>query len=180
VRSTAGSSDRRAEFEATCLAFTTTLYGAALRLTRRPEDARDVVQETLLRSYRTFHNFARGTNARAWLLRILYSVFVNRYRRERREAVVPLEEVPERHLADRRAHARWGGALDELYDREILCAVDALPPAFRSAVRLVDMQGLTYEEAAAVLGCAVGTVRSRLSRGRRGLAARLSHRAGRS
>ena len=93
------AAERRVAFEAVALPFMRSLYNTALRLTRRPEDASDLVQETFLRAYRTFDNFARGTNAKAWLFTIQYSVFVNRYHKERREPIhLPLDEIDERFL----------------------------------------------------------------------------------
>jgi RNA polymerase sigma-70 factor (ECF subfamily) len=138
-----------------------TLYAVAVRLTRKPEDASDVVQETLLRAYRTFGSFQPGTNARAWLLKILHTVFLNRNRKERRSAGwLPLEEVEERLPA---AAAPVGGVPPAA---ELEWALRALPEPFRVVILLVDVQGLTYEEAAEALACPVGTVRSRLHRAR--------------
>jgi RNA polymerase sigma-70 factor (ECF subfamily) len=163
--------EKRAEFEATCIPFMTALYNTALRLTRRPEDASDLVQETFLRAYRTFDNFTRGTNSKAWLFTILYSIFVNWYRKERRQSEsVPLEDVEERFLAARDEAARPFG---DSSMGEIEAALRELPEAFRSAVLLVDVEGLSYEEAAAALACPVGTIRSRLARGRKTLFVRL-------
>jgi RNA polymerase sigma-70 factor (ECF subfamily) len=151
----------RAAFEAECLPLMRGLYAVAVRLTRKPDDASDVVQETLLRAYRTFQNFEPGTNARAWLLKILYSVFLNRNRKERRSADwLPLESVEERLPAGSSAgSARFSAA-------ELESALQSLPEAFRIAILLVDVEGLSYEEAAAALACPVGTVRSRLHRAR--------------
>lgn len=157
---------RRDEFETTAMPFARPLYATALRLTGRAEDALDVVQETFLRAYRTFGNFRMGTNPKAWLFTILRSVSANRYRRERRQPLmVPLEDLEERF--GRLASA--GPPIAELGPEEVGRAVAALAEEFRLAVLLVDVEGLTYEEAAAVLGCPVGTVRSRLSRARRTL-----------
>lgn len=165
---------RRAEFESICIPFTRMLYGAAVRLTRRPEDAGDLVQETFLRAYRTFGGFQPGSNAKAWLFTILYSVFVNRYRKERRAPQsIPLEEVEERFLVARDAgDSDW--ATRSASAQELDAALRALPEVFRAAILLVDVEGLTYEEASSALECPVGTLRSRLSRGRRELFLRLS------
>jgi RNA polymerase sigma-70 factor (ECF subfamily) len=149
-----------------------TLYAVAVRLTRKPEDASDVVQETLLRAYRTFGSFQPGTNARAWLLKILHTVFLNRNRKERRSAGwLPLEEVEERLPA---AAAPVGGVPPAA---ELEWALRTLPEPFRVAVLMVDVQGLTYEEAAEALACPVGTVRSRLHRARVMLIERLRPQA---
>ena len=161
-------------FEAAALPFMGALYNKALHLTRRPEDARDMVQETFLRAYRKFSSFKEGTNCKAWLFTILYSIFVNRYRKEQSEpdtvSIDELEETFHRTLADRnwetdfaaltRSELDWKGP-------EVNQALAKLPEDFRSAVLLVDVEGFTYEEAAAALDCPVGTLRSRLFRARR-------------
>jgi RNA polymerase sigma-70 factor (ECF subfamily) len=172
------SDTKRARFEAEVLVHARAVYGAACRLARVEDDARDLTQETMLRAYRTFDGFAPGTNARAWLLTILYSVFVNRYRRERRRpAHVSIDDLevgyarelaaPETPVAD--------PFIGPWTEPEVAAAVAELPEAFRGAIMLVDVEGLTYEEAAVALECAVGTVRSRLFRARRVLAAALRH-----
>jgi RNA polymerase sigma-70 factor (ECF subfamily) len=164
--------DSRARFEAAALPLMGALHRTAFRLTRSREDAADVVQETFLRAYRTFSNFAPGTNSKAWLFTIMYSVFVNRYRKAKREPLpVSLEEVEERF--QRSMTAEWVSdphAWDvrgEWPRTEAGRALDRLPESFRSAVVLVDLEELSYEEAAAVLSCPVGTLRSRLFRGRK-------------
>ena len=163
-----------AKFEAAALPFMDALYKQALHLTRRPEDADDMVQETYLRAYRTFSSFKEGTNCKAWLFTILYSIFVNKYRKEQSEpdtiSIDELEERFHRTLADRdwetdfaaltRSELDWKGP-------EVNQALAELPEDFRSAVLLVDVEGFTYEEAAAALDCPVGTLRSRLFRARR-------------
>jgi RNA polymerase sigma-70 factor (ECF subfamily) len=149
------------------------LYNQALRLTRHPEDASDIVQETYLRAYRTFVNFKEGTNCKAWLFTILYSIFVNKYRKRQREAdtvsIEELEQTFHRTLADDDWETNFSASRPELdwQEPQLNDALAKLPEAFRSAVMLVDVQGFTYEEAAAVLKCPVGTVRSRLFRARR-------------
>jgi len=167
------SADRRARFEATALPYQRALHCAAVHLSRQPEDARDLVQETFLRAYRTFDGFTPGTNCKAWLLTILYSIFVNRYRKAQREPpAVPLEELEERFeglivgTGAEQADMGWkGGPLPG--GPEVERALAGLPGPYRDTVLLVDAQDLTYEEAAAALGCPVGTVRSRLFRARR-------------
>ena len=165
-----GEGGQQDEFEATALPFARPLYSTALRLTGRAEDALDIVQETFLRAFRTFHNFRAGTNPKAWLFTILRSVAANRHRDDqRRPRLVPLDDLDERFAA----HAASGPPGLELDKGEVERALETLPEEFRIAVLLVDVEELTYEEAAAVLGCPVGTVRSRLARGRRGLAVAL-------
>lgn len=167
--------DRRAAFETTCLPLMRALHGVAIRLTRKPEDASDVVQETLLRAYRTFQSFEPGTNARAWLLKILHSVFLNRNRKERRSADwLPLDEFEARLPASATSGAETPSAA------ELESALQSLPEPFRIAILLVDVEGLTYEEAAEALVCPVGTVRSRLHRARATMLARLQPVSGRT
>lgn len=133
-----------------------------------------MVQETYLRAYRTFDAFRPGTNAKAWLFTILHSILVNRYHKERRApASVPLDDVDERFLAAREG-AAVGAAMPAVTTEDLEEAVRDLPETYRAAVVLVDIEGLTYEEAAAALACPVGTLRSRLSRARRGLFVRLT------
>ena len=162
-----------ARFEAAALPFMDALYNQALRLTRHSEDASDIVQETYLRAYRTFANFKEGTNCKAWLFTILYSIFVNKYRKHQREAdtvsIEELEQTFHRTLADGDWETNFVATTSELdwQEPELNHALAKLPEHFRSAVMLVDVQGFTYEEAAGALECPVGTVRSRLFRARR-------------
>jgi RNA polymerase sigma-70 factor (ECF subfamily) len=144
------------------------LYAVAVRLTRKPEDARDVVQDTLLRAYRTFHNFQPGSNARAWVFKILHTVFLNRNRKERRSAHwLPLDAIEEHVPA---ASAPAGGVFPAA---ELEWALKSLPEPFRLTILMVDVEGLTYEEAADALACPVGTLRSRLHRARAMMLAQL-------
>lgn len=166
--------DRRRRFEDTALPWMGAIYGTALRLTGRPEDARDLVQETYLRAYRTADNFRPGTNAKAWLSTILYSIFVNRYRKRQREPkMVSLEEMETRFWeistppAQKEAGLAGDGRAPSWTEREVERAVAELPESFRTAVLLVDVEEFSYEETAAVMDCPVGTVRSRLSRARK-------------
>lgn len=169
--SEARGSSRRARFEATALPWMRPLYGFAVRLARNPHDASDLVQECYLRAYRTFDNFVPGTNAKAWLFRILVSVASNDRRRRERQRVVALEDA----LAhfDRAAFAAWNDARSRtpafenaaILEEALLC----LPEEYRATLLLVDVEGLTYVEASQALECPVGTVRSRLSRARRAL-----------
>ena len=145
-------------FEALALPFMDALYHKALVLTRRPEDAADLVQETYLRAYRTFANFRAGTNCKAWLFTILYSIFINRYRKAQREPeTVSMDEwetTYHRELADPAWDDEFAAlaSLDkEWQGPEITAALGKLPEEFRAAVLLVDVEQLTYEEAAGVL-----------------------------
>jgi RNA polymerase sigma-70 factor, ECF subfamily len=167
----------RAEFEAAALPFAPALYRTARRLARRPEDSSDFVQETLLRAYRTFGNFQPGTNVRAWLFTILHSILTNDWRRRQRSPEeVPLEVIEERFSAALRASGI--DSESELLQRlEPFPAIEAalldLPEEYREVALLIDVEELSYEEAALALGCPVGTIRSRLHRARKLLFAAL-------
>jgi len=163
-----------AKFEAAALPFMDALYKQALHLTRHPQDAGDMVQETYLRAYRTFSSFKEGTNCKAWLFTILHSIFVNKYRKEQSEpdtiSIDELEQRFHRTLADRdweTNFAALAGSELDWQQPEVNHALAQLPQDFRSAVLLVDVEGFTYEEAAAAMDCPVGTLRSRLFRARR-------------
>ena len=148
-----------------------TLYRVALRYTAEPTRAEDLVQETMFRAFRAWSSFRPGTNARAWLLTILRNTFINEYRRSRREPIaMDLDAVEP--LSARGAVADSdpeGDFFSRIVDGRVLEAVDSLPQAFREVVVLSDMEGLSYAEVAEALGVPVGTVKSRLFRGRRQL-----------
>lgn len=157
------------EFEKTALVHLDTLYQTALRLTRSRAEAEDIVQEAVLRAFRNFHRFNPGTNCRAWLLTILRNVFLNRLRKEGREVL----EGDSATWESGHPSATASGFVnpEEAFFQTVLHgdvdrALKALPRAFRETVVLVDLQGLSYKEVADVTGCPVGTVMSRLSRGR--------------
>ena len=158
-----------ARFESAALPFMGALYHKAVVLTRRPEDASDLVQETYLRAYRNFASFTEGTNCKAWLFTIQYSIFVNKYRKAQREPeLLSLDEMDEQfHGAI--GHPNWEAdfAVLDWKEPEVDAALGKLPEGFRAAVLLVDVEELSYEEAATVLACPVGTLRSRLARARR-------------
>jgi RNA polymerase sigma-70 factor (ECF subfamily) len=165
------ASARRAAFDAEALPHLDHLYGAAFYLCADRDRAGDLVQETVLRAFRFFDRFEPGTNCRAWLLTILHNTFRNQYRASRRErGQVDIDEPGPAHEASEAAGIETNPetiVLSEMMDQEIVDALRGLPEEFRSTVVLVDLQELSYEEAARALGCPVGTVRSRLSRGRR-------------
>ena len=162
---------KRARFEAAAVPFTGRLYSAARRLTGSEDDAADLVQETFLRAYRTFENFQPGTNCRAWLFTILYSVFLNE-RARHRPTLLSAEQLDTVAAPD---EAVAPG--DSPWSLEVERALTRLPSAFRAAVVLVDVEELSYEEAAAAAGCLIGTLRSRLFRGRKLLGAMLRDHA---
>ncbi len=165
------SSDRlRARFEAVAIPLLPIVYRTALRFTREPDAARDITQETYLRAFRTFDRFEPGTNCKAWLLTIVYSVFVNRARRQQRDPVVAVDDIElvrEAPYASAPAGPPATAITDRISDPQIEAALNGLPEAFRSAILLVDVEELTYEEAAGVLACPLNTLRTRLFRGRK-------------
>lgn len=171
--STNAGADRRVAFETTALPLVPALHRAALHLTRDKNLAADLVQDTCLRAYRAFDQFQPGTNCRAWLFSILYSVFNSGYRKAQREAgalqTVALEAGYERWLAkaDATDEIEWPADAPHDMDARVERALDGLPAGFRDVVMLVDVAELSYEEAASAMSCAVGTVRSRLFRARK-------------
>ena len=166
----------REEFDAEVLPNLDALYANALRLTHASADAEDLVQETVLRASRFYDRFERGTNVKAWLLRIQYNTFVNRYRRTTREREIkdsmvlePTGEDVVSRDALRALTDPVGTALRPLISREIDIALSSLPEDQRLVVVLADIEELSYKEIAGVLGCPIGTVMSRLHRARRAL-----------
>ena len=163
------SENPAARFESAALPFMGALYHKALVLTRRPEDAGDLVQETYLRAFLNFSSFTAGTNCKAWLFTIQYSIFVNKYRKAQREPeVLSIDELDatfQRVLAEPDWEKDFTGL--DWREPEVDAALGKLPEDFRAAVLLVDVEELSYEEASGVLACPVGTLRSRLSRARR-------------
>lgn len=164
--------DRRKRFEDEALPHLDALYSMAIRLARNPDDANDLLQETVLRAYRFFHQFESGTNCRAWMLTILFNNFRNGYRKSGREQVSPSEaEFADRLEAESLAADQTGSnpealAFANVMAPEVSAALDSLPEEFRAALLLVDVQELSYQEVSGVLSVPVGTVKSRVSRGR--------------
>jgi RNA polymerase sigma-70 factor (ECF subfamily) len=164
-------SDVQASFEQQVRPYLGQLYQAALRMTRNASDAEDLVQETLAKAYTAFHQFKQGTNLRAWLHKILSNTFVNNYRKTKREpALAAAPESPDewqqRTDPSQVARSAEAEALDRLGDSEVLRALRDLPKDFRTAVYLADIEGYPYREVAAMMGTPIGTVMSRLHRGR--------------
>jgi RNA polymerase sigma-70 factor (ECF subfamily) len=163
-------------FERDVLPLLPGLYGAALRMTRNPADAEDLLQEATLRAYRGFASFEEGTNLKAWLYRILTNSFINTYRKRQREpqTVEGPDDFDEWFLFDRlgsRSVQRSAeeDVLDRIPDAEVKAALESIPENFRMAVLLADVEGFSYKEIAEIMDVPIGTVMSRLHRGRKAL-----------
>jgi RNA polymerase sigma-70 factor (ECF subfamily) len=175
------SADDKRRFQEDALPFLDSLYAGALRMTRNPADAEDLVQETMLRAYRSFDRFEPGTNLKAWLFRILTNAYINVYRKRQREPQkVSQDEVEDFDLyQELKDHDPQFSAtpetivLDALVDSDITDAIDDLPEQFRLAVVLSDIEGFSYAEMAEIMDVPMGTVMSRLHRGRKALQKRL-------
>jgi RNA polymerase sigma-70 factor (ECF subfamily) len=174
----------RQKFTELAMPYAPQLYSAALRMTRNPSDAEDLVQETYLRGYRSFASFEEGTNLRAWLFRILTNAFINSYRsKQRRPQESDLGDLEDlylyKHIGDASVVGR--SAEDTLFemftDDEVKEALEALPENFRIPVLLADVEDFSYKEIAAMLDIPIGTVMSRLHRGRKSMQKRLTNYA---
>ena len=178
--STGGSVADQADFEKDAMQYAPQLYSAALRMTRNPADAEDVVQETFLKAYRAYDTFTAGTNLKAWLYRILTNTYINKYRKQqRRPSEVELGELQDLYLYKRlgeqsgAAQSAEADMLDAFVDEDIIEALESLPENFRLPVLLADVDGFAYKEIADILDIPIGTVMSRLHRGRKALQRKL-------
>ena len=168
----------QANFEQDAMQYARQLYSAAMRMTRNPSDAEDLVQETFLKAYRAYHTFEEGTNLKAWLYRILTNTYINKYRKDsRRPSEVDLGSVEDLYLyrnigseeSAEAARSTEERVLDGLVESDIKSAVEELPENFRMPVLLADLEGFSYKEIADILDIPIGTVMSRLHRGRKAM-----------
>lgn len=165
---------RRMRFEREAMQYVDQLYSAAMRMTRNPQDAEDLVQEAYTKAYSAFHQYKPGTNLKAWLYRILTNTYINIYRKKQRQPKqANTEQVEDWQMAQAAQHTSSGlrsaeaEALDHLPDTDVKNALQQIPEEFRLAVYFSDVEGFAYKEIAEILNIPIGTVMSRLHRGRK-------------
>ena len=182
-RATESLAQKKERFERDALQFTNQLYAAALRYTKDPHDAQDLVQDTYAKAFVSFHQFEPGTNLKAWLYRILSTTFINTYRKDQRRPQISDGELEDWQIYDAASHTSDQGrsaedvALDGIVDVDVRAALEAMPEEFRMAVYLADVEGFSYKEIAEIVGVPSGTVMSRLHRGRKLLRSSLAQYA---
>ncbi|MBU3645217.1 MAG: sigma-70 family RNA polymerase sigma factor [Candidatus Nanopelagicaceae bacterium] len=174
------AAERTKRFERDALQYMNQLYAAAMRYTRNPEDAQDLVQDTYAKAYTSFHQFEPGTNLKAWLYRVLTTTFINNYRKDQRRPQTSDSELEDWQLAEASSHTSDQGkstedvVLENLPDSDIKNALAQIPEEFRMVVYLADVEGFSYKEIAEIVGVPAGTVMSRLHRGRKQLREKLT------
>ena len=174
------AAERKKRFERDALQYMNQLYAAALRYTKNPEDAQDLVQDTYAKAYTSFHQFEPGTNLKAWLYRVLTTTFINTYRKDQRRPQTSDSELEDWQIAEASSHTSDQGkstedvVLENLPDSDIKQALAEIPEEFRMAVYLADVEGFSYKEIAEIVGVPSGTVMSRLHRGRKQLREKLT------
>ena len=182
-RATESAAQKKARFERDALQYTNQLYAAAMRYTKNPQDAQDLVQDTYAKAFVAFHQFEPGTNLNAWLYRILTTTFINTYRKDQRRPQISDGELEDWQIYDAASHTSDQGrsaeevALDGIVDVDVKAALAAMPEDFRMAVYLADVEGFSYKEIADIVGVPSGTVMSRLHRGRKLLRSSLAEYA---
>jgi len=171
---------RAARFERDAVGYIDQLYSGALRLTRNPADAEDLVQDTYAKAFASFHQFQPGTNLKAWLYRIMTNAFINTYRKAQRQPVTSSDQIEDWQLARAAQHTSTGlpsaemAALEAMPDETVREALATLSPEFRQVVLLADVEGFSYKEIAEIMGTPIGTVMSRLNRARAALRFKLA------
>ncbi|MEN9292589.1 MAG: hypothetical protein RJA01_756 [Actinomycetota bacterium] len=174
------AAERTKRFERDALQYMNQLYAAALRYTKNPADAQDLVQDTYAKAYTSFHQFEPGTNLKAWLYRVLTTTFINTYRKDQRRPQTSDAELEDWQIAEASSHTSDQGkstedvVLENLPDSDIKKALAEIPEEFRMAVYLADVEGFSYKEIAEIVGVPAGTVMSRLHRGRKQLREKLT------
>ena len=174
------AAERTKRFERDALQYMYQLYAAAMRYTKNPEDAQDLVQDTYAKAYTSFHQFEPGTNLKAWLYRVLTTTFINNYRKDQRRPQSSDSELEDWQLAEASSHTSDQGkstedvVLENLPDSDIKNALAQIPEEFRMVVYYADVEGFSYKEIAEIVGVPTGTVMSRLHRGRKQLREKLT------
>ena len=174
------AAERKKRFERDALQYMNQLYAAAMRYTKNPEDAQDLVQDTYAKAYTSFHQFEPGTNLKAWLYRVLTTTFINTYRKDQRRPQTSDSELEDWQIAEASSHTSDQGkssedvVLENLPDSDIKNALAEIPEEIRMAVYLADVEGFSYKEIAEIVGVPAGTVMSRLHRGRKQLREKLT------
>ncbi|MCX8011440.1 MAG: sigma-70 family RNA polymerase sigma factor [Ignavibacteria bacterium] len=172
------SKETLAEFQKEAIPHMDSLYNFALRMTGDPDDASDLLQDTYFKAFRFFDKFERGTNCKAWLFRIMKNSYINKYRKDTREPdKIDYDEIEEFYETIKAENTNTSDLqrdiFDNVFEDEVMKAIESLPEDFRTVILLCDVEGFTYEEMAEFLDCPIGTVRSRLHRARKMLAVKL-------